>query len=457
MTTTAAPARSAPRSARPSRATRSISPQRVWDHHPDQRTTQRPNIDLTIQGPGANKLTISGNDTYTVFELGVFPYDPSEPAADMTVSGLTIADGYAGNFGNGGGILAPVNLTLTNSVLKDNQAPGGSGGGISNGGDRSGLSLTIDNDLFEDDTAGSATALFYSGDGGAIDAENGSNVSVSSSTFTDNQSFSVDAQGGAINVTNTAFLYSTVYGSLSVTGSTFRGNVAINNPSEFGFEGGTAAGGAIWTDPQVVVTISTSQFLSNEAEESLTQGGPGLAAGGAARGHSRHALRLPSAPSEPRDDHEFPVFRKHGRRHGHRRQPGSGRRDQHWRLRRLRGGNHHHQREHVHREQALGDSSAINPSDEASGPAYGGAIDTYLEALALTSDKFSGNQAVSGSGQGLQAALGGAVYSQLFFNSKPSPTLMTTIADSLFTGNQAVGGTGVPSYSTYVEGGAWIW
>ncbi len=55
-----------------------------------------PNIDLTIQGPGANKLTISGNDTYTVFELGVFPYDPSEPAADMTVSGLTIADGNGG-------------------------------------------------------------------------------------------------------------------------------------------------------------------------------------------------------------------------------------------------------------------------------------------------------------------------------------------------------------------------
>src|SRR5215468_10976245 len=44
--------------------------------------------DLTITGPGATKLTVSGNDTSRVFIVG--------PGEKVAISGLTIANGNAG-------------------------------------------------------------------------------------------------------------------------------------------------------------------------------------------------------------------------------------------------------------------------------------------------------------------------------------------------------------------------
>ena len=126
-----------------------------------------PNINLTIKGPGASKLTISGNDTYTVLELGVVPYDAQTPSS-MTISGLTIANGNASVNdigGSGGGIAEAVNLTLVNSVLTNNVAPNESGGGISNAFPDSGLDLTVVNDVFMNNTAGSAVDLLLPGEG----------------------------------------------------------------------------------------------------------------------------------------------------------------------------------------------------------------------------------------------------------------------------------------------------
>jgi hypothetical protein len=415
-----------------------------------------PNINLTIQGPGANKLTISGNDTYTVFELGIVPHIPQTPSS-MTISGLTIANGNAtsnDDGGSGGGIAEAVNLTLADSVLENNQAPDGSGGGISNGFPEAGLGLTIVNDVFADNTAGSASVGFFRGFGGAIDAENGSNVSVISSTFVNNQSIAPQAQGGAINLSTNTFEFPNSYGSLSVTGSTFRGNVASSN-SAFGCcAGWSAAGGAIWADPQVGVTIGSSQFLDNEAELAVFSNIGGLVAGGAIDVNPG-AFGFPAPPPSAvtitntlfsgnmavgtgtsGSQAEGGALNAGGFGGG----PGGG-------TITISGST-------FTANQAMGDSSSINPSDEVPGPAQGGAINTYLDALALTSDIFSANEAVGGSGQGVQYAFGGAIYSQLFFFSTPNPTLTTTISDSLFTGNQAIGGTGVPSFNTETEGGA---
>ena len=77
-----------------------------------------------------------------------------------------------------------------------------------------GLNLTINNDLFENNTAGSSSVDPFYGYGGAIDAENGSTVSVTSSTFIDNQSISPQAQGGAISLTTFTYEFPGVYGSL---------------------------------------------------------------------------------------------------------------------------------------------------------------------------------------------------------------------------------------------------
>jgi hypothetical protein len=73
-----------------------------------------------------------------------------------------------------------------------------------------------------------------------------------------------------------------LYGSLTVTGSTFRGNVADGNSSFGCCAGGSSAGGAIWADPQVGVTIGSSQFVDNEAELANLSGiASGIVSGGA--------------------------------------------------------------------------------------------------------------------------------------------------------------------------------
>jgi hypothetical protein len=59
---------------------------------------------LTIAGPGADQLTISGNAASRVFEvgIGVTVTLSGQRIADSTVSGLKVAGGSAGLMENGG-------------------------------------------------------------------------------------------------------------------------------------------------------------------------------------------------------------------------------------------------------------------------------------------------------------------------------------------------------------------
>ncbi|MBH8564824.1 cadherin-like domain-containing protein [Nostoc sp. CENA67] len=83
--------------------------------------------DVTIQGTGANQLTVSGNNASRVFNI-------SNSGTDATIDALTIANG---NSINGGGILINSNasLVLTNSTISNNNSGGNFGGaGIGNRG-----------------------------------------------------------------------------------------------------------------------------------------------------------------------------------------------------------------------------------------------------------------------------------------------------------------------------------
>jgi CSLREA domain-containing protein len=102
---------------------------------------------LTIQGPGANLLTISGNHASRVFSIAAGSFD-------VTFSHLTIANGRAkGTDISGGGFNIDITgfaggihnqstgaLTITNSTLAGNSAVGGaaSGGSVNFGGFGSG-------------------------------------------------------------------------------------------------------------------------------------------------------------------------------------------------------------------------------------------------------------------------------------------------------------------------------
>src|SRR5262249_36427152 len=101
---------------------------------------------VTIRGPGADRLAISGNHAARVLEVS--------GGADVSLSGLTLEDGLANGpdsgslSGNGGGIYVDgaATLTLIDAVVTGNTANAasadtghfafvaGSGGGIYNAG-----------------------------------------------------------------------------------------------------------------------------------------------------------------------------------------------------------------------------------------------------------------------------------------------------------------------------------
>ncbi len=83
------------------------------------------NKNLTIQGPGANLLTISGNQASRIFNI-------AGGGLSVAISGLTISNGVTGQFDGGGGILSRSNLTLTECDIVNNLSVGSGspGGGV---------------------------------------------------------------------------------------------------------------------------------------------------------------------------------------------------------------------------------------------------------------------------------------------------------------------------------------
>jgi len=94
--------------------------------------------DLTIHGPTASALTISGNNNSRVFNV--------QSGNSLLISNLTIAGGRAIN---GGGIFSSGNLTITDSTFTDNHAVAGQGGAI----DSEGGNLVIINSTISGNTA----------------------------------------------------------------------------------------------------------------------------------------------------------------------------------------------------------------------------------------------------------------------------------------------------------------
>jgi hypothetical protein len=185
---------------------------------------------LTIQGPGAGQLAVSGDHLSRVFEVG-------GATTNVTLSGLTITQGNGlggtlpgpggGIFNNGGTLMVSGctlsgnsvgnmgggiynlsgTLTVSGCTLSGNTAI--YGGGISNAvGNQGGpASVTISNSTLSGNVASSG--------GGAIDNHNTGTVTVSDSTLSGNTS--TGCGGGIAN-----------WGTLSVTNSTLSGNSAMS-------------------------------------------------------------------------------------------------------------------------------------------------------------------------------------------------------------------------------------
>jgi hypothetical protein len=190
---------------------------------------------LTISGPGASDLAVSGNKTSQVFVVN--------SGATVTISGLTIENGVATSGAGGGGISNSGMLTVTNSAVTGNTTDM-FGGGIKNFG-----TLTLNNSTV---SGNSASCCF----GGGI--YNGATLTVTNSTISGNsvQMFF----GGAI--------YNTFL--LSMTNGTVSGNTA-----------GCCHGGGIATTG--TVTVKNTILANSLASGNCYKGSGGVFA---SQGHN---------------------------------------------------------------------------------------------------------------------------------------------------------------------------
>ncbi len=165
-------------------------------------------VNLTIDGPGANQLAISGDNASRVFEIAA--------GLNVTISGVTVTHGYG--LDQGGGILNDgSNLTLCGDDLSRNVA-------------------------FESAT----TAAF----GGALESLGGT-LTISGCQITGNEALGAagpsaagDAAGGGIALSA---------GSATITNSTISGNLARGGAAS---SDGQAAGGAIYSLAPIVINQS---------------------------------------------------------------------------------------------------------------------------------------------------------------------------------------------------------
>ncbi len=173
--------------------------------------------DLTITGPGANVLAVSGHNATGIFQIGT--------GDTVGISGLTIEDAN-----NAAAIVNSGTLTITASTLSTNNS-----GAIVNGATTSVFDSTLSNN---------------SSLGAGAGITNNGKLAIDTSTFAGN---SADFGGG---------IYNGGTGFMSVVDSTFSGNVA-SGPSS------TGSGGGIYNDssPANVILFGTVMAQSSTGHD----------------------------------------------------------------------------------------------------------------------------------------------------------------------------------------------
>ncbi len=209
------------------------------------------NKDLNIDGPGAQRLAVSGGGASRVFDIS--------GGATVTLSGLTITGGSADM---GGGILneAGATLDIIQATLTDNQALGGASGNADGGAieNEAGASLSIVQTALVGNQTNSSNQSY----GGAI--YNQGNATIRSSTFTANQALGSQTSFGALGGSVGGAIMNVDGATLIVKQSGFASNQAL------GGSGGDALGGAIDNESAsaslgVTTSIINSTFSGNQA------------------------------------------------------------------------------------------------------------------------------------------------------------------------------------------------
>ena len=283
--------------------------------------------DVSVIGPGAASLTISGDNQSRVFKI--------DAGMTVTISGMTISGGGAaagtpgvdgaaptngGPGDDGGGFYNLGNLTLLDDTITDNAAgTGGAGGAKSNpnstapagvsgsGGNGGGVynagTLSISDCIFSDNVAGAGGighnvgltipaaapgAGGFGGSGGAVYSASGS-VTINRCTFSGNSAGAAGQRGQAA-----AISYSggggngggldAVSGTVLITGSTFSSNTGGHGAapvynSTIVYAAGD--GGAIFCAGFANLTLVNDTITGNRSGEGTlgSQNGAGAAGG----------------------------------------------------------------------------------------------------------------------------------------------------------------------------------
>jgi uncharacterized repeat protein (TIGR01451 family) len=176
---------------------------------------------LTIQGPGANLLTVQrsaagGTPNFRIFNV---------TSGTVNIDGLTIANGNVG--GGGGGIMNRGILTLNATAVSGNTSSN-SGGGIQNDGGNASASLTLINSTVSGNTTSSFGAGILS-----TGYQGSATLNIINSTISGNTGPSFG--GGVYNDGNSGTA------TLTSTNSTISGNAGSTGGGIFNFgNGGTA-------------------------------------------------------------------------------------------------------------------------------------------------------------------------------------------------------------------------
>lgn len=213
--------------------------------------------ELTLDGPGADGLTIdgNGNDRVLQFEAPVYAVLGVPSTIDVTISNLTISNGYA--IGDGGCILVDGNLSLSGVVVSGCTA-------IFKGVDGGGVKVEGNLSLLSSELSGNTASAPGAASGGGAAAEG--NVFVDFSVIADNQAISTSgtASGGGIHAEGNI---STLLGGVAV-----RGNLAQS-------DSGIAVGGGL-RSVAGGVSLGNSTVSGNTAMSTFNKSiGGGIQAG----------------------------------------------------------------------------------------------------------------------------------------------------------------------------------
>lgn len=186
------------------------------------------NRSVTINGPGAGKITLDGQAEFRHFAIG-----GADPDIDVAISGLKLVRGH--DDGNGGSIwsLADGSVDLSDIVLRSNTA-GGDGGALYLSYYNSGADYTLDNVT--------ATKSAADSDGGVIYADGTGEMNITDSVFEKNAAYGY-----------AGFLYLEPY-TASGDSVTITDTQVVNNGSTDDYAGGAYFGdetGDITTDGNV--------------------------------------------------------------------------------------------------------------------------------------------------------------------------------------------------------------